>query len=147
MMVMAGWGGFAQQLTRSFFFWLCITFLIVSLGYAVMHNKAELPDTFAVDESCDLHSGACLARSESGKGIELSISPRGIPLLQPLEVIVKLDGMRASSVIVIFSGVDIDMGQLSYPLGTEDGSSFRGTVKMMTQFLKLVAPPASDYSR
>ncbi len=117
---------FKEQFVRLFFLCFSVVLLMAGTGYVVKKNNNEPPGGFKVDDACNLHQGPCLASTESGQSIELSISPDEIPLLQPLDVAVKLKGMLASSVNVVFSGVDIDMGNLNYPLSSKDGSHFSG---------------------
>lgn len=62
------------------------------------------------DAGCDLHQAACGAALPGGGRLELSISPRPIPMVQPLTVEVRLTGIEARKVAVDFAGVDMNMG-------------------------------------
>ena len=100
--------------------------LALLAAYVIFAASSEKPELFVVDAVCELRSSPCRATTQNGKSIEFSIAPEGIPLLQPLDVSVRLVGVNASSVEVIFSGVDVDMGTLVYPLTAEGEHHFRG---------------------
>ena len=106
----------------------CIAFSVILLvfGFTYWQLKDVYPERFHVDASCDLKYSPCDAISGKGRSIRLSISPDGIPLLEPLNVSVALEGITASSVEVVFSGVDVDMGRLAYPLSSHHSQFFSG---------------------
>lgn len=86
----------------------------------------ETAHQFLGVQGCNLHEGACRADSGEGASIELAISPREIPLLERLDVSVALEGIEASAVEVVFTGVDVDMGTLAYPLESSPGGRYSG---------------------
>ena len=60
-------------------------------------------------EDCDLRAGAC-RRAVAGGWVSLSITPRTIPLMQPLHLSVEIDGLVAHAVQVEIRGLNMDMG-------------------------------------
>ncbi|MDP2795800.1 MAG: hypothetical protein Q8O25_17225 [Sulfurisoma sp.] len=85
--------------------------LIAVVGYKLsplLLPKADI--TATVEPGCDLHKRACAARLPDGGRIELSIVPRPIPTIAPLQVEVKTSGMEAGKVEIDFAGVDMNMG-------------------------------------
>lgn len=85
--------------------------LIAVVGYKLsplLLPKADVGAT--VEPGCDLHKRACAALLPDGSRIELSIAPRPIPMVTPLQVEVKTAGLEASKVEVDFAGVDMNMG-------------------------------------
>jgi hypothetical protein len=85
--------------------------LIAVVGYKLsplLMPKADVSAT--ADPGCDLHKRACAAQVPGGGRIELSIAPRPIPMVAPLQVEVKTIGLDASKVEVDFAGVDMNMG-------------------------------------
>ncbi|MEW8137985.1 MAG: hypothetical protein AB2761_13045 [Candidatus Thiodiazotropha endolucinida] len=64
----------------------------------------------AVDPACDLRAGACMTQLNDGGSVSFSIEPRDIPVVKPLQLRVNLAGIRATSIEVDFSGVDMNMG-------------------------------------
>lgn len=75
---------------------------------------------------CDLHRGPCSVRATDGGQVSLRITPQPIPVLEELQLQVRLQGIEAESVEVQFTGVDVDMGLLRYPLSRVAEGEFRG---------------------
>jgi hypothetical protein len=85
--------------------------LIVVIGYKLSPLLLPKVDIAAVPEpGCDLHKRACAAQLPGGGRIELSIAPRPIPMVAPLQVEVKTSGLEAGKVEVDFAGIDMNMG-------------------------------------
>lgn len=85
--------------------------LIAVVGYKLSPLLLPKTDVSAtVEPGCDLHRRACTARLPDGGRIELSITPRPIPMVEPLQVEVKTSGIEAARVEVDFAGVDMNMG-------------------------------------
>jgi hypothetical protein len=85
--------------------------LIAVIGYKLsplLLPKADVAAT--IEAGCDLHKRACAAQVPGGGRIELSIAPRPIPMVAPLEVEVRLAGLEAARVEVDLAGVDMNMG-------------------------------------
>ena len=59
---------------------------------------------------CNLQAQACAALLPDGTRIELSITPRPIPILTPLRVEVTLSGIKANRVEIDFAGEAMNMG-------------------------------------
>ena len=64
--------------------------------------KADL--TAVVAPNCDLHMGPCVATWPNGGRLELSMTPRPIPFLQPLRIEVAVSGVTPAKVEVDFAG-------------------------------------------
>ena len=84
------------------------------------------PGTLSPKPGCDLHRGPCRASAAGSVAITLQIAPLSIPVLDELQLEVQLEGIEARSVEVQFTGIDIDMGQLRYPLELAGERVFRG---------------------
>jgi hypothetical protein len=85
--------------------------LIAVVGYKLSPLLLPKADVNAVPEAgCDLHRRACAAQVPGGGRIELSIAPRPIPMVAPLQVEVTTAGLDALKVEVDFAGVDMNMG-------------------------------------
>jgi hypothetical protein len=63
-----------------------------------------------LDPACDLRAGPCSATLPDGAKVRFTLTPRTIPLLEPLTIDVRVDGLRALGVQVDFAGVDMNMG-------------------------------------
>jgi len=85
--------------------------LIGVVGYKLSPLLLPKADVFVQPEpGCDLHRSACAARLPEGARLELSLSPHPIPVTQPLDIGVRIDGVRPDRVRVDFAGVDMSMG-------------------------------------
>lgn len=63
-----------------------------------------------LDPGCDLRAGPCVVQLEDGTRISFGIEPREIPVVQPLNLEVIVEGRGVSDVEVDFAGVDMNMG-------------------------------------
>lgn len=145
-----------------------IAALILAIGGAVGAKLWLVPSpdasiTAPLDPACDLHAGPCISHIPGGGRIELSIEPRPIPLLRPLRLIVKTQGLDARMVEVDFTGMDMNMGYNRPQLKQEGENRFTGeatlpvcitgsmawqaAVVVTTPKLKAVAPFQFDTSR
>jgi len=70
--------------------------------------KADI--TGVAEAGCDLQRQACSAALPQDGRLELSITPRPIPLLQTLRVEVTVNGVEARKVEVDFAGESMNMG-------------------------------------
>jgi hypothetical protein len=85
--------------------------LIGVVGYKLSPLLMPRADQFVQPEAgCDLHRAACSAVLPQGGRLRFSLSPRPIPLVQPIEVTVELEGQAADRVSVDFAGVEMSMG-------------------------------------
>lgn len=85
--------------------------LIGVVGYRaspLLMPKADI--TAMPDPACDLHRGACRVALPSGGSLSLSLSPRPIPVIAPLDMSVELEGASADRVMIDFAGVSMNMG-------------------------------------
>lgn len=70
----------------------------------------EVMQTAPLDPACDLRAGPCRARFPDGGTVRLGIEPRSIPVVEPLQLSVQVEGIDASAVEVDFAGTDMEMG-------------------------------------
>ena len=81
------------------------------VGYKIsplLLAKADLTITPAA--GCELNTQACGAELPGGGRIELSIAPRPIPVVKPLQISVKTSGIAAEKIEIDFSGLSMNMG-------------------------------------
>jgi hypothetical protein len=99
--------------------------VVISLWWYKAYFQSGFPET--VD--CDLNLGICDV--ETGRGrVALAITPRPIRPLKPLQAVVTLQGFEAEQVELLFTGVDVDMGRLFYPLKQASEDRFEGLVSL-----------------
>lgn len=110
----------------------------------------------ALDTSCNLHAGPCASAIPGGGRVELSLAPRPVPLLRPLAVTVKVEGLEARAVEVDFAGVDMNMGfnrpqlksqgdgryagEATLPVCITGRMAWQASVMVTTDKVKAVAP-------
>jgi len=85
--------------------------LVGVVGYKLsplLLPKADI--TIAPPPGCDLHAAACHAALPDGGQVVLSITPRPIPVVKPLQLEVTVEGIQADRVQVDFAGVEMNMG-------------------------------------
>ncbi len=63
-----------------------------------------------VNTECDLHRSPCSSVLPGGGRISLSVEPREIRPMTPLDLDVQVDGIAAHAVTIDFVGVNMDMG-------------------------------------
>jgi hypothetical protein len=96
--------------------WLAVILLSLAvIGVAVYKAWPLLfPDVgerAALNPVCDLAAGACEVGFAGGGSVRLDIRPRGIPVVQPLQIQVELAGLPIPERAELdFAGVDMDMG-------------------------------------
>jgi len=94
--------------------WLYVTIVILLIPLAVTvylsSKDSDIDATAPLDPSCDLHRGPCQSIFPHGGKVSLSIEPRPIQTLKPLQLRVQTEGIEAKSVQVDFRGVDMNMG-------------------------------------
>ncbi len=84
--------------------------LIGIVGYKLSPLLMPKADVTVTPEPCDLHKTPCRATLPSGGRLTLSLTPRPIPLAQPIEMVVSVEGMSPDNVQIDFAGVDMAMG-------------------------------------
>jgi hypothetical protein len=86
----------------------------------------KITATAPLNIACDLQAGPCSSDLPGGGRVELTIAPRPIPLLQPLHLSVKVQGMEARAVEVDVTGVDMNMGYNRPQLQRDNTGQFTG---------------------
>lgn len=111
--------------------WIIATGLLLALiavaGFKLwpMINP-QVITTLPFDPGCDLQSGPCVTEMADGKRVTLSIEPRPIPLVEPLQFQVKLDGVQADNVFVDIQGLGMKMGINRPQLQQQNAKQFSG---------------------
>lgn len=79
-----------------------------------------------LDPDCDLRAGSCTSKLPGGARISLAIKPESIPVIRPLRLDVKIEGIDADKVEVDLAGVDMNMGFNRVALEREGAGMFSG---------------------
>ena len=111
--------------------WLYVTIAILLIPLAVTVylslNDSDSDVTAPLDPACDLHRGPCQSVFPNGAKVSLSIEPRPIRALKPLQIRVQTEGIDAQSVAVVFRGVDMNMGYNRPQLKAVAAGQYAGT--------------------
>lgn len=111
--------------------WTIISVLVLAILLAVSYKLKDLLEpgvtaTAVLDESCDLRKGVCTSELPGGGKVTFSINPNDIPILRPLTLQVKTEGVDVSNVEVDFIGIGMEMGYNRPKLGVVDKTNFKG---------------------
>lgn len=97
------------------------------VGYRL--SPLLLPDidiTVTPEPGCDLQKRACSALLPEGGRVHLALTPRPIPVVEPMDVVVELENTMADGVSVDFAGVSMNMGMNRQPLERLKPGRFAG---------------------
>ncbi len=90
--------------------------LVAAVAVTAIHRWSQLAGDSEIavmaplDPACDIQAGTCEALFPNGSRVSLSISPRPIQALKPLEIQVTTEGLDAQAVEVDFRGLGMNMG-------------------------------------
>lgn len=111
--------------------WLLISFLLLLTvlisGYKVKQRLApQITTTIDGNAHCDLRQQACAVALPNGGSVTLSVTPKDIPLLKPLQLEVRTSDITATGVDIDFVGIGMDMGYNHVPLEQTAQTQFQG---------------------
>jgi hypothetical protein len=105
--------------------------LIAAIGSSQWLGSApSVTLTAPLDTTCDLQAGPCASSIPDGGRIMLSIAPHPIPLLRPLQLNVKVEGLDARMVEVDFAGVNMNMGYNRHVLVAQSPGQYTGEASL-----------------
>lgn len=106
---------------------ILLLLVVVAAGYKFKSSMSPTITAVAkLDTSCDLHNGSCTSELPNTGKVTFSITPNNIPVLQPLELNIKIEGVEVSKAEVDFVGVNMDMGYNQSALEKIDATQFKG---------------------
>jgi len=94
--------------------------------YIIFPAKKNLIETALVDSNCDLHKSSCSAVLSENRAITLTILPRDIPLLKPLNIQVQLKNIKATAVNLEITGINLNMGRFRTKLKHDGDFIYQG---------------------
>lgn len=101
---------------RSARLWFAVTLLALAVVGVAVYKAWPLlyprtAERAPLNPDCDLRRSACSVHFQSGGSVQLDIQPRGVPVLRPLRLQVRLDALPTPARVELdFAGVDMDMG-------------------------------------
>jgi hypothetical protein len=103
---------------------LCSAALYV---WSQRYTEREITAIATADPSCNLQGGACQATFSDGGRITLSLRPRPIQSLQPIQIEVQTEALEIASIAVDFRGQSMDMGYNRPQLSAVSPSHYSGS--------------------
>ncbi len=82
--------------------------------------------------NCDLRQGPCMCSLQEGGKVRFEIEPRSIPVLHPLTLRVRTEGLDVHAVEVDFAGADMNMGYNRVQLEAVGPGDWQGQVTLPT---------------
>ncbi len=115
--------------------WGAVALLVLAIAATAVYKSLPLLRPVAVataplDPACDLRQGPCTSTPFEGAAVSLSIEPRSIPVVQPLQLEVVVENLDPQEVTVDFSGVDMNMGFNRASLEARGGGRHVGTAML-----------------
>lgn len=86
----------------------------------------KIGDVAPLDSNCDLRAGPCISTFSDGGRVSFAIKTEGIPLVKPLDLEVRLEGIEAEKVEVDFIGLGMEMGFNRPQLKATDAGRYVG---------------------
>jgi len=120
-----------MAISRGTWFWLAAAGVFAAVAAGAFYvawpllNPAVVA-TAPLDPSCDLRRGPCTGTLPNGATVRFALEPRTLPLLEPIAIDVRVEGLRALGVEVDFAGVDMNMGYNRPRLAGEGEGHFVG---------------------
>lgn len=111
--------------------WVSLGMLLIAASVVALIKAWPIlfPDVvveLTADPMCDLRAGPCVTKLDEGAQVSLSIEPRELPTMTPLKVQVRVQDLRAESIEVDFSGVNMQMGFNRFKLQHDSATEFSG---------------------
>lgn len=106
---------------------LVLAVVVVVVARTWPLSDQEIIAEATIGENCDLQTAACSAEFAGGIRLRFSISPRPIPLIEPIELRVEVEGLDAEAVMVDIQGLNYNMGFNRPKLNAVGERSFVGS--------------------
>ena len=103
-------------------------FCLAAAGFLVARHLAApqaVQHEITVKE-CELERGACVALLPGGGEVQLSLSPRPVPLMKPLQVEARVKGSDLGALRVDITGLNMEMGLNRTELAIAEENVWRG---------------------
>lgn len=121
-----------MTVTTSRMLWVLAAFLFVAVSVVAWVRVRPLlnPDMAEIaplNPACDLRAGPCSVTFPDGARVSFDLTPRSIPAVKELGILVRAEGIEAGRAEVDFAGVDMYMGFNRVPLNRVGPGEFAGT--------------------
>ncbi len=105
---------------------LAISLIAVAVYKIWPQLNPKVAELAQLSHDCDLRAGPCSNVFSDGGSVSFGIEPRDIPVVQPLSLEVRLEGIEADRVEVDFQGTDMNMGYNRAELAQDGSGRFIG---------------------
>ena len=104
-----------------------IVVLVSAAWYKSQQEKTqEVLLRLEADRNCDLQKSACTLKWSDGV-VSLSITPRPVPLVKPINISVQLERLKVEAIAVDFKGTTMNMGPNNVKLANTQNGRWTGT--------------------
>ncbi len=84
------------------------------------------------NKNCDLQKEACSVVLEDGSRVTLSINPRPIPLMKPIELVVKTKNINLDNLNLKVYATNMNMGLIEKSLNKTAKNTYKGKITLPT---------------
>ena len=105
---------------------------VIGYQFQAMLSSPQGVVRAVVPSDCDLHQSDCTAVFPNGHKATLSLSPKSLPLLKPIQIKVQLEGFKAKSMQFNIIGLNMDMGINRNTLTSNSQQVFIGSMILPT---------------
>jgi len=112
---------------RSLAYTLALILLAVASYLGARYWRASAPvELLNPGMACDLGREACLHRLPDGGEVRIDLSPRPVPLMQPVRLRVSVSNTALQPAFLEISGLNMEMGINRVPLQADGGGKWHG---------------------
>jgi len=83
---------------------------------ALMQSMKGEAKFITQEKSCDLHNSSCVIKIQDGTSFELSVEPKTIPLMAPLEFAIKSNNPNLEELYLNIYATNMFMGDFKLPI-------------------------------
>ncbi len=109
---------------------ICAYFLISSSD--IYRWYVGNTDFVKQNKNCDLQKEACSVILEDGSDVTLSINPRPIPLMKPIELTVKTKNINLDNLKLKVYATNMNMGLIEKSLTKRGKNTYKGEITLPT---------------
>ncbi len=108
---------------------IVVFFLIANFVYQIWHHYYAKPAA-SQQSKCDLHKAPCTVTLPDNIIITFAISPKTIPINQPIKMTVKIKNLKAEKVSIYLLALKTKEQNKKVDLSTTDGIHYEGTAQL-----------------
>jgi hypothetical protein len=110
---------------------IVIVYFTVDLNAIYQSIKGEAK-FITQEKSCDLHKSSCVIKIQDGTSFELTIEPKTIPLMKPLEFFIKSDNPNLENLFLNIYATNMFMGYFKLPLKNLGNGNYKAVGTLPT---------------